>query len=120
MPSCVTVPRCGRIRPAINRKSVVFPEPLRPIKATTSPRRSVNESPFTAGTASYRWSRPSIRQMMGPHPHPPPRAGGGEGEVCEGGGGGGFSERVGGHAGGRGSDRERAASSPSGDHVQPG
>jgi hypothetical protein len=47
-PSKRTRPVDGASTPAIVRRRVDLPLPLLPSKATTSPRRTVNDTPFTA------------------------------------------------------------------------
>ena len=42
-----TMPRRGGVKPTIERMSVVFPMPLRPRMATTSPAATVSETPWS-------------------------------------------------------------------------
>src|SRR5699024_1569101 len=46
----MTVPELGGSNPASTRRSVDFPDPLRPMIPTNSPERAVNETPRNAAT----------------------------------------------------------------------
>src|SRR5471032_2586801 len=56
-PSNSIVPRSGRSRPLMQRSSVLFPEPLRPMIATTSPGSIVSD------TSSSAWWLPNRLEM---------------------------------------------------------
>src|SRR5262249_16606121 len=60
LPSMRTLPRSGVSRPPMRRSSVDFPEPLRPITTTSSPRPIDTEA--------------SVSTTCGPQPLVPPRS----------------------------------------------
>src|SRR5260370_20131979 len=54
LPSNSIVPLSGRSSPLITRRSVLFPEPLRPMTATTSPGSTASDTSSSARCAPKR------------------------------------------------------------------
>jgi hypothetical protein len=50
-PANTIFPALAGVRPDIERRVVVFPAPLEPIRVTTSPSATVSEMPFSASIA---------------------------------------------------------------------
>src|SRR5262245_30829061 len=66
-PSRLTSPACGVTRPAIDLRSVVLPAPLAPMRATTSPAFTCNDTPCSARTpAPYAtWTSRTSSRLAG-------------------------------------------------------
>src|SRR6266481_3173305 len=58
LPSSSMVPLSGRSRPLMQRSRVLFPEPLRPMIATTSPGSTASDTPSSA------WCAPKRLEML--------------------------------------------------------
>src|SRR5919197_4124679 len=62
-----SVPASGALRPASNRRSVVLPEPLRPVTRRKPPRSSSTSTPRSTRRSPNRFSSPRPLITLGPH-----------------------------------------------------